>query len=129
MAASSAAVPYYERAFGFRLVARSAEPHPRAVLARDDIEIGLAQNGGDPTQEGCFFEVDSVEVAFEELKGSGAKPGSIDEQDVNGAPYRAFFIVAPDGLCYMIGQRQRAPGTPGSDAPAAQPGVAADKRG
>ena len=45
-------------------------------------------------------------MSFAELTSNGAKPGIIDEQDVNGAPYRAFFVVAPDGLCYMIGQRQ-----------------------
>jgi hypothetical protein len=41
------------------------------VLARDSIEIGLAENGGDPTQDGCFFEVDNAETAFEELKSNG----------------------------------------------------------
>ena len=30
-----------------------------AVLQRDDIRIGLAENGGDPEQEGCFFEVET----------------------------------------------------------------------
>jgi hypothetical protein len=27
------------------------------VLARDQVEIGLAENGGDPTQAGCAFHV------------------------------------------------------------------------
>src|SRR5260370_1296894 len=64
-----AAIPYYEKTFGFRVVARSDAPHESVVLARDNIQIGLAENGGDPTQEGCFFEVDDVEAAFEEIKG------------------------------------------------------------
>ncbi len=101
------AIPYYERAFGFRVRARLSEPHPGVILVRDGIEIGLAQNGGDPTQEGCFFEVDDLDAAFAELERNGAKPGIIDQQDVNGVPYRAFFVVAPDGLCYMLGQPQR----------------------
>jgi len=101
-----AAIPYYERAFGFRLVRRNTAPHPAAIFARDGIEIGIAQNGGDPTQEGCFFEVDDLDAAFDELAANGAKPGVVDEQDVNGQRYRAFFVVAPDGLCYMIAQRQ-----------------------
>ena len=100
----AAAIPYYEQAFGFRVAARRETPHPAAVLARDGIAIGLAQNGGDPTQEGCFFEVDDLHAAFAELMANGARPGIVDEQEINGQPYRAFFVVAPDGLCFMIAQ-------------------------
>jgi len=78
--------------------------YSRAILARDGVQIGLAENGGDPTQEGCFFEVDDVEVAFAEIKGTPTESGSIKTEDVNGRKYRAFFDVAPDGLCYMIAQ-------------------------
>ena len=102
-----AAIPYYERTFGFRVVSRQDRPHPSAILARDAVQIGLAQNGGDPTQEGCFFEVDNAHAAFVELQNNGAAPGAIGLQNVKGARYRAFFVVAPDGLCYMIGQRQK----------------------
>ena len=98
---------YYERVFGFQVVSRQAAPYPAAVLARDAIEIGLAQNGGDPTQEGCFFEVDSLDAAFAELEARGARPGAIGQQRVNGLLHRTFFVVAPDGLCFMIGQPQR----------------------
>src|ERR1043166_8911876 len=64
-----AAIPYYEETFGFRVVSRNSTPHKSAILARDEIKIGLAENGGDPTQEGCFVEVDDVAAAFEEIKG------------------------------------------------------------
>jgi lactoylglutathione lyase len=107
VASVESAVPYYEGTFGFRVVSRRSDPHPAAILARDGIEIGLAENGGDPTQEGCFFAVDDVDAAFEELTRNGAKPGGIKSCKVNGTPHRAFFVVAPDGLCYMIGQPQR----------------------
>jgi len=50
-----AAIPYYENTFGFRVVSRQDEPHKSVILARDNIQIGLAENGGDPTQEGCFL--------------------------------------------------------------------------
>ena len=100
----ASAVPYYERTFGFSVVARHDSPHPRVILARDQVQMGLAQNGGDPSQEGCFFEVDDVDAAFEELKAGGASPGGIKEQDAAGQPVRAFFVIAPDGLCYMIAQ-------------------------
>jgi catechol 2,3-dioxygenase-like lactoylglutathione lyase family enzyme len=101
----AAAVPYYERTFGFAVVSRGESPHARVVLARDNVQIGLAENGGDSSQDGCFFEVDDVDAAFEEMKGRGLSPGGIEEQDAGGKRHRAFFIVAPDGLCYMIAER------------------------
>ena len=105
----ASAVPYYERTFGFSVVARHESPCPRVILARDQVQMGLAENGGDSSQDGCFFEVDDVDAAFEELKGRGASPGGIEEQDAAGQRVRAFFVVAPDGLCYMIAQPCSAP--------------------
>ncbi len=103
-----AAIPFYERVMGFRVVSRKDAPQKSAVLSRDGIQIGLAENGGDPTQEGCFFEVDNVEAAFDELKSNGLgrdEAGfSIDQHGETS--YRVFFVVAPDGLCYCLGERQ-----------------------
>ena len=42
-----------------------------AVLGRDDIQIGLAENGGDPSQDGCFFEVNNVKHLLQNLKLNG----------------------------------------------------------
>ena len=53
----AAALPFYETVLGFRVQSRRATPHNSAVLARDQVEIGLAENGGDPTQDGCAFHV------------------------------------------------------------------------
>ena len=103
-----AAIPFYETVMGFRLVSRNDSPHKSAVLARDGIQIGLAENGGDPTQEGCFFEVDNAEAAFAELKSNGLKKEEADFRiDQYGeTSYKVFFVVAPDGLCYCLGERQ-----------------------
>jgi lactoylglutathione lyase len=101
-----AAVPFYEDTFGFRLISKDHKPHKRAVLARDEIQIGLAENGGDPTQEGCFFEVNDVDAAFAEISSKKADVSAPDLQKVNGETFKAFFVVAPDGLCYMIAQPQ-----------------------
>ena len=98
------AIPYYEQTFGFQVVSRQEKPYPAAILARDDIRMGLAENGGDPTQEGCFFEVDDVEAAFLEIKGRPASTNDIKLEDAGGTSCRAFFVIAPDGLCYMIAQ-------------------------
>jgi len=101
-----AAIPYYEKSFGFQVVSRGAEPHKSAILARDEIQNGLAENGGDPTQEGCFFEVDDIEAAFREIKGKEPVPSDFRIDEFGDTSARVFFEVAPDGLCYMIGQRQ-----------------------
>ena len=103
-----AAIPFYETVMGFRLVSTNDSPHKSAILARDDIQIGLAENGGDPTQEGCFFEVDDAESAFAELKSNGLKKEQADFRiDKHGdRTYKVFFVVAPDGLCYCLGERR-----------------------
>ena len=101
------AIPFYESTLGFRLVSRHSTPVKRAVLARDNVEIGLAENGGDPSQEGCFFEVSNIESAFEEIQGMPAAEEDIEVQERGRLPFRVFFVVAPDGLCYMVGERQK----------------------
>ena len=103
-----AAIPFYETIMRFRVVSRSDSPHRSAVLGRDDIQIGLAENGADPTQDGCFFEVDNAEAAFAELKANGLEREDAGFRiDRYGAKtYKVFFVVAPDGLCYCLGERQ-----------------------
>lgn len=102
-----AALPFYATIMGFQVVAQQADPCKLATLARDNIQIGLAENGGDPTQDGCFFEVDNVETAFAELKANGLakeEAGFRVEQHGDTA-WKVFFVVAPDGLCYCLGER------------------------
>jgi len=101
------AVPFYEQRLGFRVVERRAAPIKAAILERDDVRIGLAENGGDPTQDGSFFEVSSVEAAFEDLESRGLELSPPELQRSEHGAYRAFFVVAPDGLCYMIGEPVR----------------------
>ena len=102
------AIPYYETILGFKVLSRSDDPCKSVRLGRDGIEIGLAENGGDPESEGCFFEVDDVEAAFAELQSNGVdreNPG-YDVQQHGDTSYRLFFLVAPDRLCYCIGEPQ-----------------------
>ena len=101
------AIPFYETIMGFQVVSRQNAPCKSAILARDDIQIGLAENGGDPTKEGCFFEVDDVEAAFNELKNNGLQNDDPNYRtDQHGdKSFRLFFVIAPDGLCYCLGQR------------------------
>ena len=97
-------VPYYEKTFGFSVVARQDLPVRKVIMERDDVKIGFAENGGDPSQEGCFFEVENLEAAFEEIKGKPATGITFEENEFRGRPHRVFFEVAPDGLCYMIAE-------------------------
>lgn len=99
----AAAIPFYENSFDFRVVSEHDEPHKSVLLARDEIQIGLAENGGDPTQEGCYFEVDDVDAAYAEISRSGAHVSEPEVQQQGGSTVKAFFVIAPDGLCYMIG--------------------------
>lgn len=102
------AIPFYETIMGFRVESRNDSPCKSAVLARDGIQIGLAENGGDPSQEGCFFEVDNAEAAFAELKANGFEKEDPEYRiDKHGdSSFKVFFVVAPDGLCYCLGERQ-----------------------
>jgi lactoylglutathione lyase len=102
------AVPYYEKIMGFSLEFRQDTPVKAAVLSRDGIRIGLAENGGDPEQEGCFFEVDDVEAAYDELQANGlGKAGPDFRVDRHGDKnFKVFFVIAPDRLCYCLGQEQ-----------------------
>ena len=102
------AIPFYETVMGFELESRTDAPTKSAFLARDNVRIGLAENGGDPAQEGCFFEVNDVEAAFVELRSNGLMQGDAAfRTDRHGeTAYRVFFVVAPDGLCYCLGERQ-----------------------
>ena len=101
------AIPFYETVMGFETISRSDTPCKSAVLARDNIQMGLAENGGDPEQDGCFFEVDDVEATFNELKANGLERDDAEYRvDTYGEnSFRVFFIIAPDKLCYCIGQR------------------------
>lgn len=102
------ALPFYETVMGFQVVSQTDSPCQSAVLSRDGIQIGLAENGGDPSQDGCFFEVDDVEAAFAELKANGLEKEEAGFRlDRHGnTSWKVFFVVAPDGLCYCLGQRQ-----------------------
>lgn len=103
-----AAVPFYEGVLGFRETSRAEEPHKVVALERDGIQIALAENGGDPTQDGVAFLVDSVEAAAAEFKANGLEQEISDfsTETHDGNTFRVFYVVAPDGLCYWLGEKQ-----------------------
>lgn len=103
-----AALPFYETVLGFRVIARRETPPKSAVLSRDSVQIGLAENGGDPTQDGCAFHVTGLEALFAEFQrnGLGKQLSEFDVEQHDGVAWKVFYVVAPDGLCYWYGERQ-----------------------
>ena len=102
------ALPFYENKLGFRIVSRTDMPHNSAVLARDQVQIGLAENGGDPTQDGCAFHVNNVEALRAEFYPDRPRhePSEFKIEHRDGVAWKVFFVVAPDGLCYWFGEPQ-----------------------
>ena len=103
-----AAVPFDETVLGFRVESRDDATPRSAVLARDHVRMRLAENGGDPTQDGCAFHVTGVEALFEEFqsRGLGKKAGDFSVERRGNDAWKVFYVVAPDGLCYWFGERQ-----------------------
>jgi catechol 2,3-dioxygenase-like lactoylglutathione lyase family enzyme len=106
----AAALPFYEKVLGFQVVSVSDTPHKSAVLARDGVQMCLAENGGDPSQDGCAFHVTNLAALFSEFKANGLQKelsefGTEQRADVT---WKVFYVVAPDGLCYWFGERQAA---------------------
>jgi catechol 2,3-dioxygenase-like lactoylglutathione lyase family enzyme len=104
----AAALPFYETVLGFCVMSRSDSPHNSAVLARDQVEIRLAENGGDPSQDGCAFHVTGLAALFAEFKALGLQKelSQFDIEQRGGVAWKVFYVVAPDGLCYWFGERQ-----------------------
>jgi catechol 2,3-dioxygenase-like lactoylglutathione lyase family enzyme len=103
-----AAVAFYETVLGFRVLTRCTIPQKSAVLGRDAVQIGLAENGGDPTQDGCVFHVKRLNALFDEFKANGLQKQLSDftVEQHGGIAWNVFYVVAPDGLCYWFGERQ-----------------------
>lgn len=98
-------LPFYENVIGFRVVSRGDKS---AVLARDEVQIGLAENGGDPSQDGCAFHVKGLDALFAEFKTNGLQKELSDfsTEERGGNAFKVFYVVAPDGLCYWFGEKQ-----------------------
>ncbi|HWK08963.1 MAG TPA: VOC family protein [Vicinamibacterales bacterium] len=102
-----AAVPFYETVLGFHVLSRTEDAPRSAVLARDAIQIGLVENGGDPSQDGCAFHVNGLQALFAEFNanGLGKQLSDVSTERRKDGPWNVFYVVAPDGLCYWFGER------------------------
>ncbi len=106
----SAAIPFYETVLGFRVASRAEQPHKAAVLTRDHVQMCIEENGGDPAQDGCAFHVIDVKALLVEFKMNGLQnaPSALSTEYRDGVAWTVFYVVAPDGLCYWFGERERA---------------------
>ena len=102
-----AALPFYETVLGFRVVSRSDTPHKSAVIARDQVKMRLAENGGDSAQDGCAFHVTNLPGLFAEFQANGLhkEAPEFKTEQHGGTAWKVFYVVAPDGLCYWFGER------------------------
>lgn len=105
-----AAAPFYQRVLGFTVTERTGAPHRSAVLERDEVRMRIAENGGDPSQDGCAFHVEGLAALFETFQrnGLGKELSEFDVEEHDGVRWRVFYVVAPDGLCFWFGEREEA---------------------
>jgi hypothetical protein len=96
-------LPFYETVLGFEVLSRSVTPHNSAVLARDQVQIGLAEIGGDPTQDGCAVYVKGFAELFAEFKARGLQK-ELSEFDTEEHDVLAFFA----GCGFLL--KRRLPG-------------------
>jgi catechol 2,3-dioxygenase-like lactoylglutathione lyase family enzyme len=103
----ASALPFYETVLGFGVVSRGAAPHRSAVIGRDQVQMGLVENGGDSSQDGCAFHVKDLASLFAEFKTNGLQKEiyEFSTEQHGGVDWKVFYVVAPDGLCYWFGER------------------------
>ena len=99
------AILYYHENLGFTLKEKKEVAPATAILYRDAVEIGLVENGGDPWQYSCYFQVSDMNALYEELKEkSTLNLSEIKDMKDEHGQYRAFFMRDTDGLCYCVGE-------------------------
>lgn len=97
-----AASKWYAQHFGMTEVERRDIPVPTVILERDGTRIGFAVNGGDAAQDGAAVLVSNIASVREQLAANGTAPGALRVSQHNGQKQQAFFVTAPDGLCYYF---------------------------
>ncbi len=97
-----AAITFYQTVIGFSVVSRDSST---AVLARDDVRIGLVQNVNyEPGKAGSLaFAVDDLEALHRELQATGGSPGEFGIDEWDGRKHRTFFVREDNnGYCYCF---------------------------
>ena len=95
---------WYCKHFGMTEIERRDVPNPAVILERDNVRIGFAINGGDPSQAGAAIRVNDINGIKSQIESNGVDVANtrVDERD--GEKLNVFFVVAPDGLCYYFNE-------------------------
>ena len=73
----AAALPFYETVLGFRVLSRSDTPYDSAVLVRDEVQIGLAESGGDPRSGRLCFSREGPRLVVRGVHRERARQGTL----------------------------------------------------
>jgi lactoylglutathione lyase len=98
------AFPFYERYLGCTIVSRQDHPSKEIILQRDQVRLGLAENGGNPEDHSCAISVSDVDILHQELRAQPLDISDIRLDNYGNQTYRVFFLRAPDGLCFCFTQ-------------------------
>lgn len=96
-----AASDWYCKHFGMTEIERREDT---VILERDGVQIGFAINGGNPAQEGAAIRVSDINDIIVQLQSNGIKVANVRVDERDGEKLNAFFVVAPDGLCYYFNE-------------------------
>ena len=97
---------YYEQALGFAILSRQDTPYKHVLLQRDQVTMGLEENGGNPEEHSCYLSVSMVDALWQELQNRQLDVSPLRGDIHEGQSHRVFFLRAPDGLCFCFGQKQ-----------------------
>jgi hypothetical protein len=97
-----AAARWYCGCFRMVEIERRTDPVPVVILERDGTRLGFAVNGADPAQDGAAILVSGIQGIRSQLQASGVAAGELCVHQREGQSFHAFFVVAPDGLCYYF---------------------------
>src|SRR5579872_484971 len=61
-------ISYYEQSLGFTILSRQNTPYKEALLQRDQVTMGLEENGGNPEEHSCYLSISAVDGFFQELQ-------------------------------------------------------------
>lgn len=96
---------FYQQHLGCTIVSQQDQPYKAVVLQRDQVTLGLTENGGNPEDHSCVITVNDLDGTYEELRTQQLDLSPIRHETHEGQPLRIFFLRAPDGLCYCFSQR------------------------
>jgi catechol 2,3-dioxygenase-like lactoylglutathione lyase family enzyme len=98
------AFPFYIKYLGCTIVSRQDHLHKEIVLQRDQVTLGLTENGGNPEEHSCAISVSDIDVLYQELHALQLDLSEIRPDRQGNQTYRVFFLRAPDGLCFCFNQ-------------------------